>query len=61
LTNYIYDYFSDAFASTANGTIYGPASPGAESVIMLDNNGNPISYPALLGPTGIWFQAGCAR
>jgi hypothetical protein len=58
LTNYIGDYFSDCYARTENWTLYDPGSPSAVSVTMLDNSGNPISYPngPTLGSTAIWFQ-----
>jgi Peptidase A4 family len=62
LTNYISDYFSDAYAYTENYTQYTPGSYGALLLTMTDNNGYRISYPTLLGATGIWFQdEGSAR
>lgn len=62
LTNYISDYFSDAYAYTENYTFYEPGTSSASFITMLDNNGNAISYPTLLGPTSIWFQdEGSAR
>jgi hypothetical protein len=62
LTNYISDYFSDAYAYTENYTQYTPGSYGALLLTMNDNNGYAISYPTLLGSTGIWFQdEGSAR
>jgi hypothetical protein len=62
LTNYISDYFSDASAKTVGGTYYYPGSSGATSVTMVDDNGDDISTPTLLGSTAIWFQdAGSAR
>jgi len=62
LTNYISDYFSGAAAETVAGTVYYPGSSAAISLTMLDNSGNPISYPTLLGSYGIWFQdEGSAR
>ncbi len=56
LTNYISDYFSDCYAYTWSYTTYTPGSASALQVTMLDNNGYAISYPTLLGSTGIWFQ-----
>jgi hypothetical protein len=56
LTNYISDMFADGYAWTVAGTPYDPGSSGAIQVTMADNYGNPISYPSLLGPSGIWFQ-----
>lgn len=62
LTNYISDYFSDGYAYTENGTEYIPGSASALQLTMLDNSGNPISYPSLLGTTAVWFQdEGSAR
>lgn len=62
LQNYISDYFSECYASTFNGTEYYPGSASASLIDMLDNNGNVISAPTLLGPTAIWFQdTGSAR
>jgi Peptidase A4 family len=56
LTNYITDYFAECYAYTENYTLYTPGSVGALSLTMLDNNGYGISYPTLLGSTGIWFN-----
>ncbi len=56
LTNYISEYFSDAYAYTENGKQFTPGTSGASLVDMLDNSGYVISYPTLLGSTGIWFQ-----
>lgn len=62
LANYISDYFSDCYASTFNGTLYYPGLPSATLGDMLDNNGNVISFPTVLGPDAIWFQdAGSAK
>lgn len=55
LTNYISDYFSDCYAYTENGAQYTPGNAGT-LFDMLDNSGYVISYPTLLGSTGIWFQ-----
>jgi len=56
LTNYITDYFAECYAYTENYTLYEPGSAGALFLTMLDNSSNAISYPTLLGPTGIWFN-----
>ena len=47
LTNYIMDPFWDAYAYTESSVFYDIDE--ATPVIMLDNNGNPISYPEYLG------------
>lgn len=62
LTNYISDYFSNCFAYTFAGSTYEPGTSSAVQVTMLDNSGNAISYPTLLGSSAIWFQdEGSAR
>ena len=62
LTNYISDYFSSSYAETFAGTLYYPGTSTNILVTMLDNSGNPISYPTLLGSYAIWFQdEGSAR
>ena len=62
LTNYVIDYFSACYAYTFAGTEYTPGSPSALQLTMLDNNGNAISYPYLLGDAAIQFNdEGSAR
>ena len=65
LTNYISDVFWASFAWTFNAGFfpnYYPGSPGATLYTMLDNNSKPISFPTLLGTSGIWFyDEGSAR
>jgi hypothetical protein len=56
LTNYISDYFSDAYAYTFGYRAVDPGSAGSFPVTMLDNNGNGISYPTPLGANAIWMQ-----
>ena len=56
LTNYIDDVFWYCYAQTENYTPYTPGSPGSLLLTMLDNGGNPISIPTLLGPSAILFQ-----
>jgi hypothetical protein len=56
LSNYISDYFSDCYAYTFSYATYTPGTASALSLTMLDNSGYNISYPTLLGSTGIWFQ-----
>ncbi len=62
LTNYMQDFFANCFAY--NFTEKPSFGPGSKTTLTLtnyqitmdDNNGNPISYPTLLGTNGIWFQ-----
>jgi hypothetical protein len=66
LTNYIQDFFEDAYAYDFNYHSSSPSLPytGNTSVplTMLDNSGNGISYPALIGPASILFNdEGTAR
>jgi hypothetical protein len=56
LTNYIADPFWDAYAETFAGTVVDPGSSTSIPTIMLDNSGNPISYPTLLGTTAFVMQ-----
>ncbi|HTD14222.1 MAG TPA: G1 family glutamic endopeptidase [Chthoniobacterales bacterium] len=58
LTNYVACPFEYCFAGNAT-TGYSPgASPSGTvyALEMVDNNGNDISYPYLLGPTALWFR-----
>jgi hypothetical protein len=66
LTNYIQDFFEDAYAYDFNYHSSSPSYPysGNSSVplTMLDNSGNGISYPSLIGPAAILFNdEGSAR
>ena len=66
LTNYIQDFFEDAYAYDFSYHSSSPSYPytGNTSVpvTMLDNSGNPISYPTLIGPAAILFNdEGSAR
>jgi hypothetical protein len=62
LSNYISDYFSDAYAYNFSYSAVDPGSAGSFPVTMLDNSGNPISYPTPLGVNAIWMQdEGTAR
>ena len=62
LANYISDYFSDAYAYNFGYSAVDPGSAGSFPVTMLDNSGNPISYPTPLGVNAIWMQdEGSAR
>ena len=56
LSNYISDYFSDAYAYNFGYSAVDPGSAGSFPVTMLDNSGNAISYPTLLGGNAIWVQ-----
>jgi len=56
LTNYIADPFWDAYAETFAGTVVEPGSSTSQPTIMLDNSGNPISYPTLLGTNAFLMQ-----
>jgi hypothetical protein len=56
LTNYIADPFWDAYAETFAGTVYDVSSTSSIPTIMVDNSGNPISYPTLLGPSAFLMQ-----
>jgi hypothetical protein len=62
LTNYISDYFSDAYAYNFGYKAVDPGSAGSFPVTMLDNNGNDVSYPTPLGVNAILIQdEGSAR
>jgi hypothetical protein len=56
LTNYIADPYWDAYAVNFGYTAVDPGSASSFGVTMLDNNGNPISYPGLLGASGFLMQ-----
>jgi hypothetical protein len=63
LVNYTSEYFSNCFADTWGGltaaTAQSPVTflPGnGLQLTMLDNNGNPISFPTSLGNNAIWLQ-----
>lgn len=56
LTNYIADPFWYAYAETFGGSVVDVGSATSQPMIMLDNSGNPISYPTLLGPTAFLMQ-----
>ena len=62
LTNYISDPFWSAYAYTEAGTQYNPSSGSAYGITMLDNSGNPISYPSQIGTAAfVMFDEGSAR
>jgi hypothetical protein len=62
LTNYISDYFSDAYAYNFGYSAVDPGSAGSFPVTLLDNSSHPISYPTPLGVNAIWMQdEGSAR
>lgn len=62
LTNYTWEVFTDGQAFDGYGYQSEPGSSGAIAVTMLDNSGNPISYPILMGLYGIQFEdEGSAR
>ncbi|MGA7315489.1 MAG: G1 family glutamic endopeptidase [Silvibacterium sp.] len=62
LTNYVSDYFSDAYAYNFGASAVDLGSAGSFPVTMLDNNGHPISYPTQLGVNAVWIQdEGSAR
>ena len=54
LTNYVSEYISGAYAVDSNGTTYTPAA--STPVVMVDQNMQPISYPALLGTNAMQIQ-----
>jgi hypothetical protein len=56
LTNYVADPFWSSYAETNGGTVVEPGSSSSTGIIMLDNNGNAISYPTLLGTTSFLMQ-----
>jgi hypothetical protein len=59
LTNYVQDFFEDATAANFKSAAGYPGKPGknvtSTQVVMQDNNGTNISYPNLLGTSGLWF------
>lgn len=60
LTNYVQEFMVDAYAQNFFGQTEAPgyviAGSTALPMTMLDNAGYPISVPALLGPSSLWFQ-----
>jgi hypothetical protein len=56
LTNYVADPLWFGYAETLGGTVVEPGSASSTAIIMLDNSGNPISYPTLLGTTAFVMQ-----
>lgn len=56
LTNYIADPFWYSYAETFNGVVVEPGSASSTPMVMVDNSGNPISYPTLLGTTSFLMQ-----
>jgi hypothetical protein len=54
LTNYGSQKYSDAHGETFAGKAIDPGDSSA--VIMVDNNGNPISYPTLDSPTSFTMK-----
>jgi hypothetical protein len=62
LTNYVADYFGAAFGGTFSSKVYSPGTAGSLILTMLNNSGQAISQPVLLGSIGILFQdEGTAR
>ncbi len=66
LTNYVQDFFEDAYAYDFSYHQSSPSAPysGVSSVplTMVDSSGNGLSYPALLGPASVLFNdEGTAR
>jgi hypothetical protein len=66
LTNYIEDFFEEAYAYDFNYDQSSPSAPysGVSSIplTMVDSSNNGLSYPALLGPASILFNdEGAAR
>lgn len=55
LTNYIWEYFSSAMASTIGDTTYAPSSASAILYTMYSGS-SAISYPTILGTSAIQFQ-----
>jgi hypothetical protein len=49
LPNYVEDIFWDSFALNPAYDVVDPSSTSSSEVLMLDNQGNYISYPTLLG------------
>ena len=57
LTNYVQDVFWDAFATDpAYDNVVYPGSASSQEALMLDNQGNYISYPTLLGNAAFVMQ-----
>jgi hypothetical protein len=66
LTNYIQDFFEDAYAYDFNYDQSSPSAPytavSSVPLTMVDSSGNGLSYPALLGPASVLFtDEGAAR
>jgi hypothetical protein len=62
LANYVSDYFSNCLASTWSHVSYNPSNASALQLTMVDNAGQPISFPTVLGSSAIWFKdEGSAR
>ncbi len=56
LTNYTDEPYWSAYAIDFGYNVTGPGSASSFGVTMLDNSGSPISYPTLLGASGILMQ-----
>ena len=56
LTNYVAEPFWGSTSYNFNYTGYYPGSSSSTAITMYDNNGNPISYPTLLGTTSFLMQ-----
>ena len=54
LTNYTSEYVSGAYAVDINGMTYAPAD--STTIVMVDQNMQPISYPTLLGTNAMQIQ-----
>jgi hypothetical protein len=62
LANYVSDYFSNCLASTWSHVSYNLSNASALQLTMVDNAGQPISFPTVLGSSAIWFKdEGSAR
>jgi hypothetical protein len=60
LANYVTNPWLDTSATNINNRTLFPGSPGnatAYHLVMLDDNGNPISRVELLGTEALWFFA----
>jgi len=56
LTNYIADPVWSAYAETFSDIVIEPGSSTTQPIIMLDNSGNPVSYPSLFDTSGFLMQ-----
>lgn len=56
LTNYVADPFWGAVAASESKVTYDPGSSSSKSIIMLDNNNKPISFPTKLSSTSFLMQ-----